>query len=600
MIDVSTKFTCHNWSATYPHKPYGMSLISKNLSTIICALFLAGTAVDSRAEMNVDGLDDRQAANVMAMSPLATTGCDSARWRIERLFRDADREIITALRALGYYEPRISKSLRWSDDCWHADFTIDPGKPVRLRNVDVQLEGDAAGDPAMLARGKALRPAAGDVFDHGEYTDFKASLLRAATNSGYFEAEYEVSEVLINKEERTADLSMRLQSGTRYRFGEVSFTSGILRERLLQGYVDIEPGDKYSSQTINELYEALNGSGYFASVSINTEPLDTDQHIVPVDVQLVPAKRRVYTAGAGFSTDLGPNGRLGYTDRRINDRGHQFDGKLFVSPVISELDFTYRWPKKDPRREWFSIVSGFQHEKTDTSEQDSFKLGFRRSRNLDNNWLQTRYLDYLYEDFTVADQNSSSQLIIFGTNWETARGRALGRSTSGFRINADVRGAAEALGSDTSFLQVQLKAKWVYSLTSRTRVLARATVGMTRKDMLAELPASVRFFAGGDNSVRGYAFESLGPEDEDGKVIGGSNQLDASLEIDRQIGKQWAIAAFVDSGDAFDETDIDFNTGVGVGFRWYSPVGPLRLDFAHPLDNPDENIRIHISLGPDL
>jgi translocation and assembly module TamA len=191
-------------------------------------------------------------------------------------------------------------------------------------------------------------------------------------------------------------------------------------------------------------------------------------------------------------------------------------------------------------------------------------------------------------------------LIIFGTNWEIARGRALSRATSGLRFNIDVRGAAELLGSDTSFLQTKLKTKWVYSLNNRTRVLARATLGMTMKDQLSELPASVRFFAGGDNSVRGYKFESLGPEDQDGEVIGGSNQIDASLEIDRLFGEQWAIAAFVDSGDAFDEADIDLSTGVGIGVRWYSPVGPLRLDFAHPLDNPDEDLRIHISLGPDL
>jgi translocation and assembly module TamA len=308
----------------------------------------------------------------------------------------------------------------------------------------------------------------------------------------------------------------------------------------------------------------------------------------------------LYSVGAGFSTDLGPNGRLGYVDRRINDKGHQFEGKLFASPVISELNFTYRWPKKDPRREWFSIVSGFKHEKTDTSEQDSFKLGFRRSKNLGNKWLQTRYVDYLYEDFTIADQNSSSQLIIFGSNWETARGRALSRAASGFRLNMDVSGAAQALGSDTSFLQLLLKTKWVRSLGSHTRFLARATAGMTMKDKLSDLPASVRFFAGGDNSVRGYAFQSLGPVDQDGEVIGGSNQLDVSLEIDRLFGAHWAIAAFIDSGDAFDEADIELSTGVGVGLRWYSPVGQLRLDFAHPLDNPAENFRIHISLGPDL
>jgi translocation and assembly module TamA len=80
--------------------------------------------------MTLSGLNDRQAANVMALAPLASTDCDSARWRVERLFRDADQEIINALRALGYYAPQINKTLSWSDSCWQAEFVIDPGLTV--------------------------------------------------------------------------------------------------------------------------------------------------------------------------------------------------------------------------------------------------------------------------------------------------------------------------------------------------------------------------------------------------------------------------------------------------------------------------------------
>ena len=425
-------------------------------------------------------------------------------------------------------------------------------------------------------------------------------MLRAATNSGFFDADFGQSKVVVDKQARAADLTMHFVSGEKYDFGELSFTQGILRDSILTGYTDIRAGDPYSAKRINELYEALNGSSYFSNVSIRTEPLDETNKTVPVDVNLTPAKRRVYSVGAGFSTDLGPTGRIGYTNRLINERGHQFESKIFGSPVKSEMNAAYRWPKRDPRREWFSIVSGLQHEETDTSEQDSFKLGFLRSKNLGSSWLQTRYVDYVYEDFTIGDQSSTSQLVILGTNWETAKGRALSRTTRGFRVSFDLRGASDTLGSDTSFLQFRSRAKWVRSLGEKTRVLARVSLGVTAKDSLADLPASVRFFAGGDSSVRGYDFETLGPENADGEVIGGSNLVDASIEFDRLFRDKWAVAVFVDSGDAFDQADIKPSTGVGIGLRWYSPVGPVRLDLAHPLDNPDEDFRIHISLGPDL
>lgn len=546
------------------------------------------------------GLDKRLETNVRAFSALESTACDSARWRVERLFRDADKEIRRALQALGYYEPVIAKSMRWDDDCWHARFEIAAGEPVRLRNVDVRIDGPAATDGAFLARLTAPRPAENDILDHGVYTNFKTALTRAAAHAGFFDADFERQEVIVDREALAADVRLDLASGPKYRFGAVNFTEGILDPGLLAGYTDIRPGEPYSAKAINDLYEALNGSSYFATVMIRTEPLDTEKKTAPVNVTLTPAKRRIYSAGVGYTTDTGPHGRLGYTDRRANTRGHQFESRLYASPVRSELNATYRWPRKDPRREWYSVVAGLQHEDTDTSRHDTFKLGLLRSRNLGRSWLETRYVDYAYEDFTVADQESTSQLFILGTNWETASGRALSRATAGHRLSFDVRGASDALGSDTSFMQLRAKAKWIRSFGDKTRILLRAGFGATAKEEFTELPASVRFFAGGDRSVRGYDFESLGPVDADGDVIGGSHIIDASAEVDYLFRSRWSLAAFVDTGSAFNDTDVDFSTGIGIGLRWYSPVGPIRLDFAHPLDDPDDSFRIHISLGPDL
>ena len=567
---------------------------------LLAVFALAGFTCSAPAEVVFKGLDDRQEQNVRVLSTLATTECDSARWRVERLYRDADKNIREALRALGYYSSTINKSLRWDDSCWHAEFDIQPGDPVRYRSVNIDITGDASGDVMFQSRIAGSRPAIGDILDHGQYSGYKSSVLRAATNTGFFDLDLKSSKVTVDKAARSADLLMEIDSGQKYKFGAVKFSEGILHDHVLQGYTDIRPGDPYAAKSINDLYEALSGSSYFASVSIKTEPLDTTAKVVPVTVDLVPAKRQVYSIGGGFTTDTGPHGRIGFTNRRINQKGHQLESKLFGSTVLSELNASYRWPKRDPRREWFSIVTGFQHEETDTSEQDSFKLGFLRSKSLGTRWLQTRYVDYAYEDYTVSDQSSISELIIFGTNWETATGRALSRATQGYRFSFDIRGASDNLGSDTSFAQIRAKAKWVRSLGEKTRFLARTSLGITSKDDLSELPASVRFFAGGDNSVRGYDFESLGPTDSTGAVIGGSHLIDVSLEIDRLFRDKWAVAVFVDGGDAFNNTHIKLNTGVGIGLRWYSPVGPIRLDLAHPLDDPDKDFRIHISLGPDL
>ena len=554
----------------------------------------------SRAEVVLAGLDDALDTNVRMLLPLSESGCDSARWRIERLFRDADKSINQALEALGYYEATISKSLAWNENCWQAKFDIQAGAPVRIRSSEVTVLGAGGNDPLLLPKVRVRRPTIGDILNHGEYENYKSDLLRTAINTGYFDSDYEHNAITVDRPARAADIDLQLQSGSKYVFGNVVFTEGIIRNQLLQGYTDIEPGQPYSSRSISELYEALSGSTYFAQVSISTEPLNTEQKIVPVNVSLTPVRRHLYSIGAGFATDTGPQGRLGYTNRRVNDKGHQFDSKFFLSPVQSQLNATYRWPKNDPRKEWISIVTGAQHEVTDTSESDTFKLGLLRTKARPKFWLETRSIDYQYERYKIADQDTSSQLIIFGSNWEREKGRSLSRVLNGHRLNFDVRGASDSLGSDTSFLQLQAKARWIHGLGEKSRILARTTLATTFKDELSELPPSVRYFAGGDHSIRGYDFESLGPTNDAGEVIGGSYLIEASIEVDRLFKEKWAIAAFVDSGSAFSSSEFDLSTGAGIGLRWYSPVGPIRIDVAHPFDDPNTDLRLHISLGPDL
>lgn len=567
---------------------------------LLVSLIVQMWAGDVVADVTYSGLTPAQEANARAVMPLAAADCDSAIWRVRRLFRDSDADLRLSLEALGFYDVAVAKTLTPEGDCWSAKFDVTVGSPVNLRDVNVKIDGDASTDSQFQSRIQSSRPQPGEILNHGRYDQFKSALLSAAINSGYFDAELARSEVMVDRSAFAADIFLNLQSGPRYRFGEIGFSQGVLRDSLLLGYADIQTGDPYNATEISKLYESLNGSIYFETVSINTEPLDNEKKTVPVNISLTPGARRVYSIGAGFATDTGPKGRLGYANRRRNDRGHQFESKLSLSPVDSELTAAYRWPIRDPRKEWFSVGGGIKHENTDTSENDTFNLGVLRSRNISATWLETRYLYYTFENFKVGDQDTSSELVILGNSWGATKGREVSRTRNGSLLSFDVRGASDALGSDTNFVQFRSTANWIHSFGEKTRILARGTLGLTIKDELSELPASVRFFAGGDRSIRGYDYESLGPVDASNVVIGGSHLLTGSVEFDRLFKPQWAVAAFFDTGSAFNNTDIELSSGVGIGIRWYSPVGPVKLDLAHPLDDPDKNIRIHISLGPDL
>jgi translocation and assembly module TamA len=558
-------------------------------------------ALDASAAVTFTGLPEPLEKNARALMPLASVPCNSARFRVEKLFRESDTKLREALEALGYYRFETKKNLSFVDPaCWAATFDVQLGEPVRLRDVSVVISGDGGTDSWASQQSWLYKPTPGQVLNHGEYEKFKKYLLSAVQSRGYFEARLLKSKVTVTQTLDFADIDLEIDSGPRYKFGNIEFSEEVLRPKLLAGYAGFAPGDPYDADAIAKLHESLNGSGYFGTVSIQAEPKQDGSHEVPVFIKLSPGMRQVYTLGLGFATDIGPQGRLGYTNRRINNRGHQFDSRLFVSSVNSELSGTYRWPRGNPGAEWVDLFGGYQQLRTDTSQSDKFTLGVRISRNRGKNWLETPYINYAGEDFKVGDQADKSRLLIPGITWTSTVGRDISRVRSGHRLSLDVRGSLASIGSDTTFLQLTGSTKWAIPLGESSRLLTRADLGFTVKEDFEELPASVRFFAGGDSSVRGYAFQALGPTDDLGEVIGGSYLATFSAEVDRLIAKKWSIAAFVDTGNAFDSFDVDFKTAVGIGLRWYSPLGPIRVDIAHPLDDPSRNFRLHITLGPDL
>jgi translocation and assembly module TamA len=268
---------------------------------------------------------------------------------------------------------------------------------------------------------------------------------------------------------------------------------------------------------------------------------------------------------------------------------------------VSEFTANYRLPLRGSRRDWLNFDAGIESQDTDTSESDLFEIGMRRVLERSDDWTRTEMLSWRREKFTIADQeDEDSELLVPGVNWTRLRADSDIRPRNGSKLSLEVGAATDAVISDTSFLQLVAQGKWIWSLPRGRRFLVRGQVGTTSVDDFAELPASVRFFAGGDNSVRGYDFETLGPVDEDGEVIGGSELATGSFEFEQPLRARWSLALFVDSGNAFEGSDFDTKTGAGIGGRWQSPLGPIRIDFAHPFDHPTDDWRVHITLGPDL
>lgn len=568
-----------------------------------CACVLWGAA--AVAEVELEGVRGALRDNVLAHLELVDASCEVPSWRLRRLRRKAEGQIREALEAYGYYNPVIDIGApAAANGCWLVRVSIERGAPVRLGRVEVKLAGEAAGDREWqrLLAANPLRQ--GAVLKHATYERYKRSFHELARQQGYFAGTFRQARIEVFTAANRADILLDWDSGPRYRFGAVNFEQSVLQADLLARYVGFQPGEPYDGQLVEELYDALLGTGYFASVDLRTRPGTLPDTTVPVDIALTPALRRVYTTGVGYGTDVGPKFRAGYTDRRVNERGHQFEAGLNLSEVLSQFSTSYRFPRRDPRVEWLSVDAGYQDKNTDTSESEIWRLGVRETHRRRHGWLETRFIDFSLERFTVAGDTQREFLPIPGISWShrTPALSVLMRPERGHSVQLRLSGSADWLGSETQFLQADLFGKLILPLWEGGRLLMRGEIGATAKDDFTRLPASVRYFAGGDSSVRGYDYEALGPSDASGAIVGGSHKLVGSLELDQRVHRNWSVAAFIDSGNAFDEfSQLRWKTGAGVGLRWYSPLGPIRLDFAVPFDKdaPDD-WRLHVTLGPDL
>ncbi len=567
---------------------------------LICCAMACLAAVNVRADITLNGLDKTQQVNVRAFLDLAQAGCDSPEWQLRRMTASAAEQVGTALEALGHYQTTLSiRDGKAKGKCWHKVLDVTPGPKTVYQSTNVAITGDGASDSvlAKLAAAPALQP--GAAVHHGRYRQIKQTLINKATERGYFDARFTANQILVTQDKATANVDLVLDSGPRYRFGAVNIESRLLTPELMNLLNDIDEGDWFDARTIAATHRNFLDSGYFGFVNVDADPRQAQALRVPVNIELSPAKTRVYTGGLGFATDVGPRFRLNYRNRRINQRGHTLNGQLLASPVQSLLGAEYRIPIGDDRRDVFALSSAFEDQDTETSDFKSIEVGARRTIALDSGWLNTASIELRREDFIVGDQSSVSTLLIPGMSWWGGTQATAARPDNAWRMSLDVRGTTTAIGSDTSFVQVEARGRLIRSITERTRVLGRLTLGATAKEQRDELPVSLRFFAGGDSSVRGYGFESIGPVNDDNVVVGGGKLITASVELDWQLNQNWAFALFADAGTAFDDGGPDFRKAVGVGVRRLTPVGPLRFDLAAPLDR-DRKVRLHFSIGSDL
>ena len=568
-------------------------------TVLLATLLLAsGSAV---AKITIDGVDSELESNIRAYASLEGEPCDAPVWLIRRRYRTLEREAREALEPFGYYSPRIASTLSFGESCWSVKLEIEAGEPVRYRNVTIGVEGEAMSDPAF---GRLIDPAPfspGDTVRHSAFDNLKRSLQVVAADRGYVDAEFSEATLSIWPDEGVADASLRMNSGSRYVVGEIRVEQDFLQPELVTGYLRaLQPGKPYDSADLNLAFRALSDSGYFGRIDVSPVFDEAADGRIPIHVGLTRGNRVEYTVGVGISTDTGLRFRAGYRNNHLNEKGHRIIADLGVSPVVQGLTAEYRIPLKDPRREWFSFTGAVSAEQTDTFESDLQRLGVRLTRALSETWLRTYSLDFSNESFTVGEDIDTRRSIVPGVAFDHKLADRDIFPRNGRRLGVEFRGTDRFLGSQMSFLRTAAWARWIRAFGEDNRLLLRFNAGILTTEEFDRLPPTERFFAGGDQSVRGFDYESLGPTDEEGNVIGGRRLLVGSIEYERHLWGNFYGAVFVDAGNAFNDNDFEPEVGAGPGLKWISPLGPIRAYIGVPLTGEDSSVRFHLRLGADL
>lgn len=564
-------------------------------------LLAAPRAYGASVRVEINGVSGKPKANVLAVLAIAQVQGQKnlTPARIRYLDAQAPDQIRRALEPFGYYRSQVKADLKPGPQEWVATYDIKPGAPIPVTAVNLNLTGPGRGNPTLEQAVKNFSIHKGDPLDQPRYEQAKGDLRQQALALGYLDAQYSDHRLRLNLETYQAEVALTLATGPRYRFGPVSFSGSDLSPEFLHRYVPFRSGDYYSRAQLLAMQQTLQNTDYFKRVDIEPQRDKAVDEEVPIEVNLAPNKRQKYTLGGGYGTDTGPRGSVGWEYRRINRFGQKMKAQYRLSRIYQELGVDYIIPTSHPATDQLDITATMHNETVNNQVSRTRLLGV--SKLTTHGKIQrTLSLNYQHEDFTVGETSGVSSLLIPGVNWTRIDADNRIYTHRGSRIALDLRGAAKGLASDTSLVRGDLSAKIIRSIGTDNRFIARGEFGAVHVSHLSSLPTSLRFFAGGDTSVRGYAYNDLGPTDASGAVVGGQYLLVGSLEYERHIFGKWGAAVFYDVGNAFNTFTPHLYRGAGVGVRWRSPVGMVRVDLATALSRSGHPLRLHISIGPDL
>lgn len=575
----------------------------------LLALLLACVSAHA-LDYDIQGIEDSTLRNNITLH-LATLDIDAQQLDDPFWQDELKKTVSTALEPFGYYNSNTHIA---QNDQGKFVLSISLNDPLVIANITREIIGPGRSDPGFRNTFDALAMNIGDVLKQTVYSDFKTAMFNYALSHGYFDFHWQATRLDLVRSAKEANVLLIAQSGQRYQFGELRIVGEDKAKAIIERLRPFESGQPYSAAQLNAFNRVLNQSGYFDRVIARPIVSEANGLLVPIEVSVTHRPTDAFNVSLGAATDTGPRIRFGWERPWVNARGHAVSSDIFVSQPEQSVTLNYHIPMKNVTTDAIRIEGGYQfieYANTNFESETLSIAGHRLWQKEGSPWQQDASLTFLEETYDqITLTNNTTSLILPGYAISYQYKDDPLNINHGHYINVAAQLGSAKWGSDIDFAKLVVSAVMVRSYALRHRITLRGNVGALDTNDFARVPASIRFYAGGDQSIRGFDFREISPTQDVtnpttgetlSEAVGGKYLITSSIEYAYTLAENWRVALFSDVGTASDTIDADLSYSVGTGAHWVSPIGPVRVYIARGFTPNNGNTwRFHLILGPEL
>ncbi|MBT1450289.1 autotransporter assembly complex protein TamA [Glaciecola sp. XM2] len=588
----------------------------------------------AQTNITINGIDDSALENNIRLL-LAEVEPPVGKINQEKYIQSLTKEAQKAVQGFGYYDANIAISeLTFAPNSAQPSgrspnisyqITFDLGSQAKINRVvlvnDLQQINQQAIPKSIHELIAQVRQLEGQRIDHGRYESLKNRLKTLSLIHGYFDFNFVLHKLIVQPNSKndlsdatptsTATVHWIFYLGSRYKFGDLTYLRETRGQEIARNVMPFKKGEYFDQSKVGDFSIDMQATGYFSSAIARANAQEAVNYEVPIEVILDPKPKDTFEYGVGVSTDTGPRFTVDWSRPWVNLDGHSLGARLYLSNPRKSLQLNYRVPKANPLNDFMSYQIGFRQTDENQTVSDTFSLAAQRQWGAtdEEDWTRIGFIKYEQESFTQGSaEPETTRLLLPGFTYTRTRKQGDIFVSWGDLQQVTVEGGNRSLMSDIDFFKVTARTKWIREL-GKHRFILRADAGAIATNDFSQVPSTQRFFAGGDQSIRGFGlneisdFETTQVDDEvETELLGGKYLAVASVEYAYPVAEDWRMAAFLDVGNASDKPFENPAFGYGLGVHWLSPIGTVRVYLARGESEQEEKpkYRIHLVIGPGL